>query len=515
MRLSFHLSRAEQSEIAIEMLPKRLSYVVSAAILLAGALDIATPARSTPAARNYYVAPYGCPTGDGSMKRPWDLRSTLEGKQRVMAGDRIWLRGGTYGDGRTKFTSTVHGTADKPIIVRGMHGERATINGGLDIYGAYTWYWDFEVTNLIGDRSETGNAPEGIDTYEGSEGTKFIDLVVHDTSQGFGFWQPAINGEIYGCLIYYNGYQGPDRGHGHGIYTQNLIGTKEILDNIIFAQFGLGIQAYGSGKAHVSGYRVAGNVLFNNGILSIGGHRVDNILFAGGDRLSRIAVNNNFTYASPGENSGYSRLGWVFGTSENEDVSATNNYWMGGESGLEVWKWRSVTFTGNSVYSPAGLVMLLDAADPRALKQYRWDANHYYGSGSFRLSDGGNRDFNSWKRNTGLDTNSTFASGRPQGVQMFVRRNKYEAGRANVVVYNWDRKETVPVDLRGILASGQRFEIRDAQNFYGRPVVSGIYTEKPVELPMTNDAVALPIGRVPTRPVHTSPEFAVFVVLPQ
>jgi hypothetical protein len=27
--------------------------------------------------------------------------------------------------------------------------------------------------------------------------------------------------EVYGCLIYYNGYDATDRGHGHGIYSAN------------------------------------------------------------------------------------------------------------------------------------------------------------------------------------------------------------------------------------------------------------------------------------------------------
>ena len=57
-------------------------------------------------------------------------------------------------------------------------------------------------------------------------GTKLINLVIHDTRQGIGIWQEALDSEAYGNLIYYNGFQASDRGHGHGIYVQNDEGNK-------------------------------------------------------------------------------------------------------------------------------------------------------------------------------------------------------------------------------------------------------------------------------------------------
>ena len=94
----------------------------------------------------------------------------------------------------------------------------------LTINGAYTWYMDFKMTNSSGARinSVGGSIPPdrlglGIDAY--GPGTKIINMVIHDTGQGIGIWSSATDSEVYGNLVYYNGWDGPDRGHGHGVYS--------------------------------------------------------------------------------------------------------------------------------------------------------------------------------------------------------------------------------------------------------------------------------------------------------
>ena len=52
---------------------------------------------------------------------------------------------------------------------------------------------------------------------------------------------------------------------------------------------------------------------------------------------------------------------------------------------------------------------------------------------------------------TALDTKAfpgnTYTTTRPTGARVFVRPNQYEAGRANIAVYNWDRQSAIDVDL--------------------------------------------------------------------
>ncbi|MEZ5365665.1 MAG: hypothetical protein R2748_25885 [Bryobacterales bacterium] len=55
----------------------------------------------------------------------------------------------------------------------------------------------------------------------------------------------APDSEIYGNHIYYNGWKGPNRTHGHGIYSQNNTGAKLLAENIVHDQFADGVHLYG------------------------------------------------------------------------------------------------------------------------------------------------------------------------------------------------------------------------------------------------------------------------------
>ena len=141
----------------------------------------------------------------------------------------------------------------------------------------------------------------------------------------------------------------------------------------------------------------------------------------------------------------------------------------------------------------------------------------FYGFGATGTCGGGGAlDFSEWKQATGFDTNSAFSTTRPTGSKIFVRPNQYQTGRANITIFNWDKSNTFAVDLANAgLLPGQRFEIRNVQNYLGAPVLSNqTYTVgTPLTLPMTGLSVAAPIGHSYT-PASTCPEFCVFEVVP-
>ena len=62
--------------------------------------------------------------------------------------------------------------------------------------------------------------------------------------------------------------------------------------------------------------------------------------------------------------------------------------------------------------------------------------------------------------------NNTFLTS-PSGVDVFIRPNQYEPGRANITVFNWDHAAAVDVDLSGVAYPGGSFQIRNAQDFFG------------------------------------------------
>ncbi|MEP6994318.1 MAG: hypothetical protein ABI968_07340 [Acidobacteriota bacterium] len=494
----------------------------------------------TDTGQHFFVSPSGDPAGNGSMDAPWDLPTALSHPAAVQPGDTIWLRGGAYVG---TFTSVLTGTPASPIKLRQHPGERAILDGNaittlsvaidasatsctlaagpftqgtvarmdsedvllfirtgsnkytiergwngttpamhpegtavttrnttLVINGANTWYMDFEVMNSSGLRSHSipGSIPPpglgfGIDAN--GPGTRIINMVIHDAGQGIGIWTPAGDSEVYGNLIYYNGWDAPDRGHGHGVYVQNEApSVKRIVDNILFDQFGIGSQAY-SEQGNIDNIYLEGNTAFQNGILSQVSGYTYNLLIGGKPVAASPSVISNFTYG-PASAGGSNNLGYSGGCT---NATVTGNYFAQSSALDLVNCFSGLTLTENTFYgSTNGFI------------QFQLPLNSYYSS-------------------------------RPTGTQVFVRPNQYEAGRANITVYNWDLLNTVGVDVSGILEIGDRYEVRNGQNFFATPVLAGTYAGGTLALPMTGLSVATPVGHVP--PGLTGPEFNVFVLL--
>ncbi|EMI22950.1 Dystroglycan-type cadherin-like domain protein, partial [Rhodopirellula maiorica SM1] len=258
----------------------------------------------------FYVSPNGTPQGNGSQSSPWDLQTAMSHPSSVSPGDTIWIMGGTY---HGKFTSTLSGTAENPIHVREYPGEEVIIdlNNGtplnaevVTVGGQHTYYQGFEVfssdlssrtTDIPG--SWPANINRGNINVQGDH-VKIINWEIHDLNKGLGYWGPADGGEVYGSLIYNNGWSGPDREHGQGIYAQNDDYTRVFADNILFNQFRHGIKVYGSSAASLKNSTLEGNIAFNNGAAGTEGYTgAWQYLIGGGSEAENIIVNENFAYA--------------------------------------------------------------------------------------------------------------------------------------------------------------------------------------------------------------------------
>ncbi|MGE0128173.1 MAG: right-handed parallel beta-helix repeat-containing protein [Blastocatellales bacterium] len=470
-----------------------------------------TPAPLPGAVAGVFVAPDGKPGNSGSKASPLDLPTALSRKSPAKPGDSIWLRGGVY---RGIFESTISGSANAPITVRSYPGERATFDCPdrtsalpmITVNGEYTHFRDFEIT--CSDPDRTQGRPGGVGLF--GRGTKLINLVIHDTGIGVGGWTPSIDAEIYGCVIYHIGWQlnQQDRGHGHGIYVQNDAGTKRVADNIIFDQYGFGIHAY-TENGSIKGFHFDGNTIFGSGSLAVpAGTYYPNILVGGFKPSERVTLTNNYLYHPL--NAIVYNCQLFYSAKNNNDVTLRDNYIAGGHEALHIHEWQKATVTGNTFVGAVYLASVAPASGYRH-SDYTWENNNYislnrtpsYSPFAFGL-DGKyvGYNFSSWQKATGFDKNGSYQqppSGRPAGVKVFVRPNQYEAGRANITVYNWDLKNQVEVDVSSSLRNGDRYEVRNARNFYGQPVLSGVYDGKPLSLPMAGSQPA--------------PEFGVFVLM--
>ena len=304
--------------------------------------------------KQYYVSPQGKPANPGTEAEPWDIASALEGKQKIAPGDIVWIRGGTYQHPKRSYPLypvKLAGTKEAPIHVRGYPGERATIDGGLWIQpgSAHHWIWDLEImfseTNRVS--QGTGVAPgypaaSGVEVLGGNN-CKYINLVIHDCFQGMGFWTPSTDGEVHGCLIYNNGYQGSDRHHGHCIYTQNRTGIKYITGCVLSARKdrtdgSFTMHCYGSGKAFLENYVIEDNIAYDVGTFLVGG----------GAPVKNVKVQRNYLHGI--------NMQMGYGA-QNEDCELRDNLIARGK--LSINKFKQVTKENHREEMPDRLAVLI------------------------------------------------------------------------------------------------------------------------------------------------------------
>ncbi len=330
------------------------------------------------AAAEYFVAVDGAAGNPGTRAAPWDLAAALDGSRRIAPGDTIWIRAGTYRHpdrrhGKNGYVVRLAGTAEQPVHVRAVPGRRATIDGGLRIEhpSKHLRIRDLEII-VSENRSTTrvarerGSHPRDLDRPWGSlniiggEDCRYIHLVIHDNAQGVGFWKSAVDSEVYGCLIHDNGWIGPDRYHGPGIYGQNRTGTKRVTDNIFFGNYSNTAQFYGSSRAYVDNFHIEGNIAF--GPRRKGGRYT---FLVGGGRGSRgIVVKKNVLYGIP------LQVGYT--ARDSEDCVVAGNIVVRG--GLSIRGFKTVTRKDNRVWKggkkdpvPAAATVILRPSryDPR------------------------------------------------------------------------------------------------------------------------------------------------------
>jgi hypothetical protein len=455
---------------------------------------------ATRVAAIHYVAPAGDSNGDGTRDRPWDLATALAGAGgRVVAGDTVWLGGGTY---RGRFRTVLQGAPGAPIVFRQQPAQRATVDGTLRVDGAHLVFWGFEITQS--DAADSG-------TYglqANASHSRFINLVIHDVgTQGVSFWTPGLDSELYGCIVYNNGtHENLD----HGVYVHNDSGTKRLRDNVFFANYARGIQVYASRRNPViRGVVLDGNIAFNNGVTSARSTRV-NLLVNAQVPIESITATGNLLYFSPGAGGINVRLGSEAAV-HNREVALRGTYAAGGDIGLQMeLPWERAAVEDN-VFAGARTAARTGGAGLGA--RYAWRGNRWAADGSARAwrHDGQDLDWAGWRGAAGLGEGDTLTA-LPDSTVVFVRPNAYETGRATIVVYNWGGAAAARVAVASVLEPGDRYEVRNVQDLFGPPVAAGTYAGEPLAIPMGGVEPPASVRATPARAPRTGPAFDVFVL---
>ncbi len=441
----------------------------------------------------------------------WHVRTSAElaaalTNPDVQPGDVVLLHSGTY---HGTFKPTLQGTPDKPITIRSAPGEWAVIDGSrtgqliknVAVLDIATRGWlvlrDFEVTNSDPEREIviTGsNPPErrGNSIDVRAPGVVLDGLVIHDCGQGPGVWVPATQSSVHNCVVNNNGWKAPDRGHGHGIYTQSA-DERVIAGNVFGPQFGETVAMYGSDQARLDHFRWRHNVL-------VGG-----VLFGGSCPVNDLVLEGN-VFSSVAE-CGYDQ-GVV-----NRGLRVTGN-WFLDRLGLKYWADDTVVVEGNVFYgNDLGGTKAIGMQTPISGGAHRYtiDRNMTYrtNDGYCWWKPGHLWTWNTWQAD-GYDPDGTYHDRRPDATDNRAITLGTDPNRRIVALFNFGGKPSVAVSLPWI-NTGNRYRIRHALNYHAI-AAEGEYAGEPVVVPIgTPDSVAIPIGW-DKRLVKPDVRFGVFVV---
>lgn len=430
----------------------------------------------------FFVSPTGSPTGLGSQEDPLDLSTGLSASSPVQPGQTLWLMEGIYNG---NFTSELRGSNGNAIQVRPMPGKQVVIDGndpsggsGLLIKGEWVDYYGMEVFNSTLNHTTdlTGSSPADLVTTGGvtvtGPSTRVINFIVHDNvGGGMSSWSNAPDSELYGNIIYNNGWTAPDRGHGHAIYAQNNSGFKKITNNIIFFGYGTGIHVYTEG-GQMNNFDVQHNTWFMTGASDPrASQKKDNCLIGGFQPVLNLTLKNNLGFSM---NSRGTRLGYggdvVGQTGILADNYLSENLWVAGD-------WASLGIGNTSVLR--GLT----------------------GNASLYITDG-------------VDGNIVQAAPPVSGIKIVVSANAHDQRRARVVIYNYDEDATVSVDLSSVLKNGEAYRVYHVFDLFTAPLLTGVYDGSPVSFPMGTVAPVQPTGTPDGIELEDDPQakFATFIV---
>lgn len=446
----------------------------------------ATPAPAPGPPAGHFVSAEAAAGGNGSFERPWTLQAALDQPAGLEPGETVWLRRGTYTGthlvdaslGRISFLCRTSGQPGAPIVFRNFPGERAVIDGEQDNVAlfvqscSHTWFWGLEVMS-----SSPLRSPNRAYVYVTAPEVKFINMLLHDMADGIDLWTAATNAELYGSIVYHNGWDEPNGGHGHGVYTQNnAAGTKRLHDNIFFSQYGMNLRAWSTNQ-YVDNFDLQGNIVFNGGSLSEFASRKFNFFVVSNNPKGptrNLLVRENYSWAgrsttTPPCNTFGPNYGAI-------DMRLEDNLFLG--QFRVAGPYQNATIRGNTILGGTALPFLTGTGfDPADYPDNR------------------------------------YSQALPAtGLELYLRPNRYEPGRAHLAIYNWAAAAEVTVDLKGSgLSPGDRFELIQVMDYFHDRITYTYPVDGKIVVPMTGHSFAQAIGSSKA-PVSQFPEFGAFVI---
>ncbi len=409
----------------------------------------------------------GSRDGNGTLEHPYDLK-TIFGSggginpKKIQPGDTIAIRGGTIND---SYWVQLYGTENAPIVVMPYQQEKVIFDTNfprkvkneltcaIKLSGDYIIFRDFTFTSTIQHRV--------------SEGTTGKSMGINTRS---GMYLYATNSKVINCVF-------------HNLTSNGILwlaqSNNTLLYGCLFMMNGWDGSDRGHGHAiyirnnNVSKPKVIANNVFHNSM----GHQINgygeiegfivknNVAFEGGN-LSKHGAERNIFFGGSG------RSKTIDGLVITDNITYHRGEGRGFEVGYIEENKKSVVIKNNIILGGRLLVVKegfenLEVADNQ-----------------LKMTD-----------------------------LVKVQPNQYDHKKATITVLNPEEKPTINVDLSAVLPKNTRFKLIDYQNYYGKPVLEGIYKGGTITLPLHLKEILEPIGDVNVKPTHTGPEFNSFMLL--
>lgn len=474
-------------------------------------------------AKGLHVTVDGVTRASGDIDSPMSLEWAFASLNR--AGDTILIHGGDY---YGNFNCWASGDENNPLVIMPYNNEVVRIIGTgssentLSLNGNWCVVRDLIITQTQRDRVSISNHswPDDVNTEQGvtlvGRGLKFINNIIHDVySNGIlGSGSNGVDAEVSGNIIFNTGWIGSENGHGHGMYLQNNEGTKKTRKNIIFNTYGHGIQFYTTGGQQLNGINIEQNIVFNAGAPAVesGLGSMRNMMLGGDAAVDNLVVRENYSYMADNSTGTGMQVGY---NSISESCRIEENYIAGGNKVFVFYRFKSGVIQNNTIIGDSNELLnsVYFPADVSIRGEYNWNLNSYYADEEkfFDANNNKTLDFEGWQNQVDVDENSNLKTASAKPNMATVIPNDYQEGRGHVVVYNWENRDEVSVDLGDVLTRGETYTVYDVENIF-EPLVTGTYNGSGVSIPMNSSKIIQPAGNGVYPISHTSSEFGVFLV---
>ncbi|MDI1321268.1 MAG: T9SS type A sorting domain-containing protein [Algoriphagus sp.] len=483
-----------------------------------------------------FASPNGSPDNSGiSADQAWSLAFALGNSSPLVPGDSLVLTDGIF---EGNFTSTINGTAEKPIIILAQNegksiidvGKQRTTGTGLIINGSHTWFVGIHVTSSSLIRKSDASNSFATIAYESGisvfgDNNKIINCWIYDVvGGGLELWRSGLNLEVYGSVIFNNGSQDVTRGTGHGMYVQHdqPAQPKVIENNFVFQNASQGINIFTTNPEN-RGVVVKRNVSFNTGVIAT----FDPFLFRPPHNLSIGSQNNVSSEMEVTSNFFYSDLqGGRLSTNDvsnvtlgrtftpNRDILFNDNILFGGRNQVELQPLEGLSFQRNKLLNVHGNFFAF-LGNSSSFPNSTWDSNIYSNIANLPKPFQG-LTFPEWKSEYyPFDINSTYSTNPSSLREVLITQNKYDPYRFHVSILSFNDSEIIELDFSDFPEFKDRnYEIRDLQNpFDPTQKAVGSFGGTSISFPMNWTKSLQPKGNMPFQPVHTDLTFGTFLLV--